>query len=202
MLLARGRNLHDVPVARDSAASMQAAPEQPGTSFALTSGQSPPAAEFRMPSIPRFKAWAVFSIALSGCAGILSAEPVYYEAEYVPPYIETYPHAVYDGRVVYQVDDRFYYRRGPGWVYYYDSPAPVHQYQAYRAPRARVYEAAPSRPRERVYEAAPSRPRERVYEAAPSRPRERYSSHARKREHDKDHDDDGHDSERRAVRVR
>jgi hypothetical protein len=70
---------------------------------------------------------------LSGCVAHVRSEPAYAEAVYVPPDIETYPHTNYDGRVVYLVNDRWYYREGPRWVYYRSEPRPLYTH------RRRVY---------------------------------------------------------------
>lgn len=40
----------------------------------------------------------------------------------VPVAVETYPSTYYDGRVVYWVGDRWYFRRGDVWLYYHHEP--------------------------------------------------------------------------------
>lgn len=52
---------------------------------------------------------------LFGC--VATVEPEYAEATYVPDDIEAYPYVVYEGRPVYYVHDRWYFRHGPHWVY-------------------------------------------------------------------------------------
>src|SRR5215213_5506925 len=62
----------------------------------------------------------------------------YVEAEYVPPRVEVYPSYVYAGRTVYLIDGRWYYRRGPHWVYYRREPPALYRHRVHveRAPRA------------------------------------------------------------------
>jgi len=69
----------------------------------------------------------------SGCVAHVSSEPAYAEATYVPPDVETYPQTTYDGRVVYLVNDRWYYRDGARWQYYRSEPEPLHRH------RTRIY---------------------------------------------------------------
>lgn len=89
----------------------------------------------------------------SGCVAHVRSEPAYAEAVYVPADIETYPHTTYDGRVVYLVNDRWYYREGPRWVYYRPEPEPlyahrrriyVHHEYTHRRPYGGYYSAPPA----------------------------------------------------------
>lgn len=66
------------------------------------------------------------------------ADVDYVEVETVPAHVEVYPSYYYRGRTVYLVDGRWYYRRGPRWVYYREEPAELHRHRSYveRAPRA------------------------------------------------------------------
>lgn len=110
-------------------------------------------------------------LTLTGCAATL-AEPVYVQAEYVPPRIDAYPHTVYEGEVVYLVDGRWYYRRGPSWFYYHREPDSLRRYrvESYRAPRAyapRDRYVAPPAPRRYV---APPAHAPRRYVAPPAHP--------------------------------
>lgn len=75
---------------------------------------------------------------LSACVADVEPEPVYAEATYVPPDIETYPSVVYEGHPSYFVEGHWYYRNGPQWVYYRNEPAELHRQRAVvqRAPRA------------------------------------------------------------------
>jgi hypothetical protein len=62
----------------------------------------------------------------TGCVATLGTDAEYAEADDVPPDITVYPHTYYEGRDVYLVNDRYYYR-GPDqhWVYYRHAPAPL-----------------------------------------------------------------------------
>lgn len=99
-------------------------------------------------------------LALSGCVATIS-EPAYAQVEFVPADIHTYPSTVYEGRVVYLVDGRWYYQRGSHWVYFYREPGPLRRYRVdhYRAPRAYP------RPTRERYVAPPAR----RYVAPPAR---------------------------------
>lgn len=67
--------------------------------------------------------------ALSGCyAEATTGADVEYAAPGVD--VEVYPHEYYDGRVVYLVGDRWYYRDGPRWVYYRTEPQPLYERRA------------------------------------------------------------------------
>ncbi len=75
---------------------------------------------------------------VTACVAEADPEPVYAEATYVPPDIETYPSVVYEGHPSYYVQGNWYYRNGPQWVYYRNEPAELHRQRAVvqRAPRA------------------------------------------------------------------
>src|SRR3954454_4367227 len=64
--------------------------------------------------------------ALTGCYAEATTGA---EVEYAPPVanVEVYPHEYYDGRVVYLVNDRWYYREGPHWVYYRSEPPVLYE---------------------------------------------------------------------------
>jgi hypothetical protein len=76
--------------------------------------------------------------AASGCVETVGPDPVYAEAAYVPSDITTYPHTLYQGQIVYLVNDHWYYRNGSRWVYYQREPDVLVQQRAYvqQAPRA------------------------------------------------------------------
>lgn len=121
------------------------------------------------------------SLTLTGCAAA-RPEPVYVRAEYVPPGIYSYPHITYEGEVAYLVDGRWYYRRGPSWVYYYREPAPLQRYRIehYRArpaytPHVR-YVAPPAHPARRERYSAPPAHSPRTHYVAPPAQRERRDS--------------------------
>ncbi len=87
--------------------------------------RTPPARRFgRMLGIAGFSALVATSAV--GCVATLGSDPEYAEADDVPADITVYPHTVYEGRDVYLVNDRYYYR-GPEhrWVYYRRAPAPL-----------------------------------------------------------------------------
>jgi hypothetical protein len=93
---------------------------------------------------------AVIFATVTGCYA--SVEPAYAEADYVPADIETYPHTYYEGRDVYFVNDRYYYR-GPHdhWVYYRTAPAPLVERRATYG-RTRPYVQQAPEVRERRYD--------------------------------------------------
>jgi hypothetical protein len=64
--------------------------------------------------------------ALTGCYAEATTGA---DVEFVPPVanVEVYPHEYYDGHVVYLVNDRWYYRDGPHWVYYHREPPVLYQ---------------------------------------------------------------------------
>lgn len=80
------------------------------------------------------------ALASAGCYATAGAstDVDYVEADHVPPRIEVYPSYEYSGRTVYLVRGRWYYRRGPRWVYYRQEPAELHRRRVYveQAPRA------------------------------------------------------------------
>lgn len=81
----------------------------------------------------------------TGCVATVQPDPVYAEATYIPPRIETYPYVVYEGRPVYYVEGYWYVRRGPGWSYYRQEPPYLHRQRTYvqQAPRAPEHHYAP-----------------------------------------------------------
>lgn len=108
------------------------------------------------------------SLTLPGCAATF-AEPAYAQVEIVPANIYSHPSMVYNGQVLYLVDGRWYYKRGPSWVYVYREPEPLRRYRVdhYRAPQAHPrpsqhYVAPPARryvaPPARRYVAPPAHP--------------------------------------------
>jgi hypothetical protein len=68
------------------------------------------------------------ALATAATACVATVEPEYAVATDVPPDITVYPHTVYEGRVVYLVNDHWYYR-GPDrhWVYYRQVPPPLYE---------------------------------------------------------------------------
>jgi hypothetical protein len=83
-------------------------------------------------------------LAVSSCTVRGTAEPVaYVETTAAPVYVDAYPSTVYDGRVVYYVNDRWMYRDGDRWAYYRTEPAPLYTYRQ----RTYVRTAPPAPPR-------------------------------------------------------
>jgi len=116
----------------------------------------------------------------AGCYATAGAygDAEYVEADYVPPRIDVYPSYEYGGRTVYLVNDRWYYRRGPRWVYYREEPPELHRRRAYvqQAPRA------PGRHAERQHEE--ERRREEERRAVDLRREEHREEHREERRHD------------------
>ena len=90
----------------------------------------------------------------------------------------TYPHYWWDGRVVYLVGDRWYYRAPEGWVYFVSEPSDLYAYRRHyygtygysappaygRPPPTRYYSAPPAhRAPYRGPQVAPPAPRARPY---------------------------------------
>jgi hypothetical protein len=114
-------------------------------------------------SVPRYiMALTIWSLACTS-AGCYATAGAYTEADYVevdtvPTHVEVYPRYYYGGRTVYLVDGRWYYRRGPRWVYYRNEPVELHRHRVYvqRAPRAPYHHRARPHRRHR-----PARDRDR-----------------------------------------
>ncbi|HEX4341419.1 MAG TPA: hypothetical protein VH062_36170 [Polyangiaceae bacterium] len=98
---------------------MKSARERSGSSATPASGRLK-----RFTTIAGFS--AVLLLAASGCVATLGTDADYAYADDVPPDVTTYPHTNYEGRDVYLVNDRYYYR-GPQdrWVYYRSAPRPL-----------------------------------------------------------------------------
>jgi hypothetical protein len=135
------------------------------------------------------------TLSLGGCYARAGVEPAYVETTYVPAHVERYPSYYYDGRTVYLIDGRWYYRQPGGrWVYYRREP-PV----LYRQ-RITVRQAPPARPAPH-YRQAPPRQAPPAYYRDDGR---RYAPPAapRKDPDDRDHRDgdgrhrDGHRHDR------
>lgn len=63
------------------------------------------------------------AVALTVPALQVAAEPVVIIQAAPPAAPDAYPSYVYEGRPVYDVDGRFYYRDGRDWAYYREPPA-------------------------------------------------------------------------------
>jgi hypothetical protein len=112
---------------------------------------------FRWRSLLVVACTGAFSVALGGCYARAGTGAVV-TAEYVPPRVETYPSYRYDGRVVYLVGDRWYYREGPHWVYYAHEPEVLVRRRIHVREQGGVHRAPPAYPRRH---APPGRHRER-----------------------------------------
>jgi hypothetical protein len=64
------------------------------------------------------------STGVAGCYAEATTGAVV-RAEYAPANVTIYPREYYEGRYVYLVGDRWYYRDGPHWVYYVREPQPL-----------------------------------------------------------------------------
>jgi hypothetical protein len=106
--------------------------------------------------------------AVTGC--YRRARVAYVEEYDPPPDVVSYPYVVYEGRPVYYVRGRYYYRRGPRWVYYSEPPRDLRSRRferrappAYReAPRRRQVVAPPARRESRREEEETPPPATRV----------------------------------------
>jgi hypothetical protein len=97
------------------------------------------------------KLGCILLLFVSSCT-VRATEPVaYVETTAAPVYVDAYPSTVYDGRVVYYVNDRWMYRDGGRWAYYRSEPAPLQQYRQ----RTYVRSAPAAPPRARSYPSQP-----------------------------------------------
>jgi hypothetical protein len=141
----------------------------------------------------------VGALSLTGCYARARVEPAYVETTYVPAHVHTYPSHYYEGRTVYLIDNRWYYRRPNGvWVYYRNEP-PVLYRQRMSVRRAPPAPASPGmRPAYREAEPQRARP---AYDRddgrrgdPPQRKKRRHGDRDRDdRDRDRDRDDRRHD---------
>jgi hypothetical protein len=115
---------------------------------------------------------------LAGCYASASTRPVYVEAYQEPPRIYARPYTTYDGRVVYLVDDRWYFHDRGSWFYYTAEPEPLYRQRIVIRERPLVIRARPViRERQVIQQAPPAYERRREhrrrhrYENAPAFPR-------------------------------
>jgi len=110
------------------------------------------------------------------------------EADYTPVHLDVYPHTVYEGRVVYLVNDHWYTRDQGRWVYYRVEPTPLYRQRVVvqQAPLAPARHAPPKAARGRHDErdrhhhdrhddrrdAERVRERHNVHQAPPAMPRD------------------------------
>src|SRR5687767_1928988 len=95
---------------------------------------------------------ALLALGGSGCYAEARTGAVV-RSSYTPVHVHTYPHEVYEGRVVYLIDDRWYYHDGVAWVYYTREPqvlvrrrAVIRQSPAVVRHRTGVRQPPPARP--------------------------------------------------------
>ena len=134
------------------------------------------------------------AVSTAGCYARARVEPAYVETTYVPAHVELYPSYYYEGRTVYLIDNRWYYRQPTGrWVYYREEPPVLYRQRVTvrQAPPARAQRApAPTWHREAPpREAPPAYYREEGKRVAPPPPRKKHHDD-HDRDHDRDHDHD------------
>ena len=136
----------------------------------------------------------VGALSLTGCYARARVEPAYVETTYVPARVDIYPSYYYEGRTVYLIDNRWYYRRSNGvWVYYRTEP-PVLYRQRMSVRRAPPAPATPGmRPAYRETEPRRARP---AYDRDDGRRRDPPPPQRKKRRHDGDRDDRDRDDRR------
>jgi len=143
------------------------------------------------------------ALSLGGCYASARAEPAYVETTYVPARVETYPSYYYEGRTVYLIDGRWYYRQPAGtWVYYREEPPTLYRQRMVirQAPPARPRPASPAYHHEApIRDAPPAYYREDGRRVPPpaAKPHHRHADdghdHDRDRQEDPHHDDRRHD---------
>jgi hypothetical protein len=107
---------------------------------------------------------ATFVVMTTGCYATVRSDPVYAEAYHEPPRVYAMPRSHYEGRVVYLVDDRWYFYDRGHWFFYTAEPRPLYEQRLTIRERRSVRQAPPAHPR-RYYR--PPRHRHR-YESAPA----------------------------------
>jgi hypothetical protein len=119
----------------------------------------------------------VAALGLTGCYARAHAD--FAEADYTPVHLDAYPHTVYEGRVVYLVNDRWYTRDQGRWVYYRVEPTPLYRQRVvvHQAPRAPARHAPPHVARGRHIERDDRHHDRRHDRHDPERVRERHDVH-------------------------
>lgn len=142
------------------------------------------------------------AVSLGGCYAAAEVEPAYVETTYVPAHVHAYPHYYYEGRTVYLIDNRWYYRHANGrWVYYRSEPPVLYRQrmtirQAPPAP-ARQVSPAPTRYRENPpRQAPPAYYRDDGRQVTPPPPRKKKHDDDHDRDRDRDRDDRDRDDRR------
>jgi hypothetical protein len=108
---------------------------------------------------------------LGGCYASASTRPVYAEAYHEPPRVYARPHTTYDGRVVYLVDDRWYFHDGGSWFYYTAEPEPLYRQRLVIRERPVIRERQVIQQAPPAYERRREHRRRHRYENAPAFPR-------------------------------
>ncbi len=135
---------------------------------------------YRGPLVAMGFAILAMSTGVAGCYAEATTGAVV-RAEYVPARVQVYPREYYEGRYVYLVGDRWYYRDGPHWVYYAREPQPLVE-------RRIVIRRAHSVRQSTV-----------VHEAPPAHRHYRVERHDRRDERRDDRRDDRRDERRRRA---
>ncbi|HEX6275325.1 MAG TPA: hypothetical protein VFZ53_19930 [Polyangiaceae bacterium] len=140
------------------------------------------------------------ALSAAGCYARARVEPAYVETTYVPAHVDLYPSYYYEGRTVYLIDGRWYYRQPTGtWVYYRREPPVLYRQRLTirEAPPARARPAAPTYYREApVRHAPPAYYRDdgrRVPPPAPPPKRRHDDRNDRDRDRDGRRHDHGHE---------
>lgn len=82
------------------------------------------------PSLPSLLVAVVITgAACAGCS-VYSDYPVGYTQLYYGNAYGYYPYTYFDGRPVYYVDNRWMYRDGGAWRYYYREPPELYRYRS------------------------------------------------------------------------
>jgi hypothetical protein len=141
------------------------------------------------------------ALSAAGCYAHAAVEPAYVETTYVPAHVERYPSYYYEGRTVYLIDNRWYYRQPAGrWVYYRSEPPVLYRQRltirqappahVHRAPAPTVHREAPPRDAPPAYYREDGRrvtPRHPQHNPPP--PEQKPPEHKKKRYDDRDHRD-------------
>jgi hypothetical protein len=69
----------------------------------------------------------VLALVSSGCYATVRGRGGYGYVETAPIAYESYPYVMYEGRPVYHVHDRWYYRNGSRWDSYHAPPAALYR---------------------------------------------------------------------------
>jgi len=76
------------------------------------------------------------SVAVSGCAAEVRAEPAYYPP---PGFLATASPVYYEGRPAFYYNERWYFRSGGGWGYYRSEPGYLYNHRTIYGAPAHAY---------------------------------------------------------------